>query len=141
MRELMSDSLASQRLYAIVLAAFAGVAALLSAVGIYGVLSYSVAERTREIGIRLALGAPRGALVALVVGQSALTTAVGILLGLAGAAGLTRFIRAMLFGLTPLDPGTFVVVALAFSVVAGVAAYVPVRRASRVDPLIALRAE
>jgi ABC-type antimicrobial peptide transport system permease subunit len=104
-------------------------------------MAYSVARRTREIGIRRALGAPRARVVGLVLGQSAALTAVGILVGLAGAAATTRYLQGMLFGLTPLDPSTFIIVSVLFAIVALVAAFVPARRATRVDPLVALRAE
>jgi putative ABC transport system permease protein len=141
MEHLVASSLARPRFHAILLGLFASVAAGLAAVGIYGVLAYSVSQRTREIGIRMALGAPRRQVLALVLGQSAVLILAGIFTGLAGALFLTRYLTTMLFGLTPLDPATFVGVALAFAALATVASYVPARRATNVDPLVALRNE
>jgi putative ABC transport system permease protein len=141
MNQLVSNSFARPRLYAVLLGVFAGVAVVLTAIGIYGVMAYSVAQRIREIGIRMALGAQRGDVVGLVLGQSFALTALGIVAGIAGAVAVTRYLRQMLFGLTPLDPSTFIAVASAFGVIATLAAFVPARRATRVDPLVALRCE
>jgi ABC-type antimicrobial peptide transport system permease subunit len=105
------------------------------------VIAYAVAQRTREIGIRMALGAPRAQVIGLVLRQSLLLTAAGILIGIAGAATLTRYLEGMLFGLTPLDPTTWIGVSVLFAIVAAIAAYVPARRATTIDPLHALRAE
>ena len=118
---------------------FAGVAVTLAAVGIYGVLAYAVTQRTREIGIRMALGAERSNVMGLVMGQSASLVALGIALGLAGAAAVTRYLDTMLFGLTPRDPATLITVSLTLAAVATLASYVPARRATKVDPLVALR--
>jgi putative ABC transport system permease protein len=139
MEALLSNSLSRPRLYAVLLAIFAGVAIALAAIGIYGVMAYSVTQRTREIGIRVALGAGRARVLGLVLRQSAGVTSVGIVLGLAGAAALTKYLDQLLFGLTALDPGTFVAVALFFASIAAVAAFVPARRATQVDPLRVLR--
>jgi putative ABC transport system permease protein len=141
MSQLVSNSIARPRLYAVLLGVFATVAVLLAAIGIYGVMAYSVARRTREIGIRLALGAARTDVIRLVAGQSFALTAIGIAIGLVGAAALTRYLGGLLFGLTPLDPLTFVAVAATFAVIAMFAALIPATRATRVDPLIALRYE
>ena len=141
MEKLVASSLARPRFYAVLLGLFASVAAGLAAVGIYGVLAYSVSQRTREIGIRMALGAPRRQVLALVLGQSAMLILVGILAGIGGAIFLTRYLTTMLFGLTPLDPPTFAGVAIAFAALATLASYVPARRATNVDPLVALRNE
>ena len=138
---LVASSVARQRFYAVMLAAFASVAALLAAVGIYGVLAYAVVERTREIGIRMALGAQRAQVRRTVLGRGLLLAGVGIAVGLAGATGATRYLQAMLYGVTPLDRGTFLVVAMAFAAVAGLASYLPARRATQVDPMVALRTE
>jgi putative ABC transport system permease protein len=140
MEQLVSNTMSRRRLYAVLLGVFAAGALALAVIGLYGTMSYSVAHRTREIGIRMALGAPRQAVLALVLRQSLLIALAGIALGLAGAAGLTRYLSGMLFELTPLDPGTFIVVAL-FAAVAALASLVPARRATRIDPQVALRTE
>jgi len=141
MEQLVSNSFARPRLYAVLLGIFAGVAVALTAIGIYGVMAYSVAQRIREIGIRMALGAQRGDVMGLVLRQSLVLTALGIAAGIAGAFAMTRYLQQMLFGLTALDPPTFLFVALAFGLIATLAAFVPARRATRVDPLAALRCE
>ncbi len=110
-------------------------------VGVYGVLAYGVAQRTGEIGIRMALGAQRAQVLALVLRTGLILSACGIALGLAGAAAGARILQGMLFGITPLDPATFVVVSLLFGAVAMMACYLPARRATRVDPMVALRSE
>jgi predicted permease len=141
MTRLVAGSVARERFSAIVLGAFAGVAALLAAIGIYGVLAYLVTQRNSEIGIRMALGAQRGQVLALVLRRGLILTTLGIALGLAGAAAVTRVLQGMLFGITPLDPQTFLAVALIFGLVTTFASYVPARRAARIDPMAALRAE
>jgi putative ABC transport system permease protein len=141
MEQLIAGSVARQRFYAVMLSVFASIAAILAAIGIYGVLAYGVAQRTREIGIRMALGAQRTQVLALVLRTGVTLSACGIALGLAGAAAAARILQGMLFGITPLDPATFVVVSLLFSLVAMVACYVPARRATAVDPMVALRSE
>jgi ABC-type antimicrobial peptide transport system permease subunit len=125
----------------VLLGLFALVGLGLAVIGIYGVMAYSVAQRTREIGIRVALGARGVEVIALVVKQSIALTAIGIVLGLSGSAMLSRYLEGLLFGITPLDPGTFAAAAALFALVATLAAYGPARRATGVDPLIALRAE
>jgi predicted lysophospholipase L1 biosynthesis ABC-type transport system permease subunit len=141
LNRLVASSVARQRFYTVMLAGFAAVAALLAGVGIYGVLAYAVVERIREIGIRMALGARRGQVLRAVLGRGVLLAVAGIALGLAGATGVTRYLRAMLYGVTPLDRGTFVVVAVAFTALAGIASFLPARRATQVDPMLALRTE
>ncbi len=141
MEQRLSDSVAGPRFYATLVGVFACIALVLASVGIYGVLSYAVSQCTREIGIRLALGAPRRGVLRLVLGQGCLVAAIGIGVGLAGAALVTRSLSTLLFDLTPLDPATFTAVSAVLAAVAIAACYVPARRAMRVDPIAALRAE
>jgi putative ABC transport system permease protein len=141
MERLVASNLARQRFYAVMLGVFAGVAAILAAIGIYGVLAYAVVQRTHEIGIRMALGAQRAQVLGLILRKGAMLTAAGIVLGLAGAAAGTRVLQDLLFGVTPLDPQTFIAVSLLFGLVATVASYLPARRATTVDPMVALRNE
>ena len=141
MTALMSGAISRQRLSMVVLAVFAAVAMLVAAVGLYGVVAHSVTERTREIGVRMALGAEGRQVLRLFVRQGLLTAAAGTAIGLVGAAGLTRVLESLLFGVKPTDPLTLGAVAALLLAVALVACYVPARRASRIDPLIALRAD
>jgi putative ABC transport system permease protein len=141
LREQISRSMASRRLSLALLGAFAALAFALSAVGIYGVLSYSVAQRTHEIGVRLALGAQKKDVLALILREGLTWTLVGMLLGLLLSYGLTRFIATQLYRVAALDPQTLISVALALGAVALLACYVPARRATRVDPMVALRRE
>ena len=139
MEQLVASSITRQRFYAILLGLFAAIATVLGAIGIYGVLAYAVGQRTQEIGIRMALGAERGAVLRMVLRRGIVLATIGIVLGLAGAAGLTRYLSGMLFDLTPLDPPTYAAVAILFATVALVASYLPARRATQVDPVVALR--
>jgi len=141
MTQLMSDSVARRRLSMLLLAVFAAAALLLAAVGIYGIISYSVAQRLHEMGIRMALGASRADLLRLVLGQSLWTTLAGVIIGLAGAAFLTRFMSSLLFSVRAADPATFLLVAAGLIVIALLASYIPARRATSVDPMHALRVE
>jgi putative ABC transport system permease protein len=141
MEQRVYDSVATPRFYAVVLGVFAAIAVSLAAVGVYGLMAYSVSQRTREIGIRLALGAQRSELLGLILKQGAVLTVLGVALGVIGALVLTRYLENLLFGLTPTDPATFVAVALILVVVAMAASYVPARRATKVDPVVALRYE
>jgi putative ABC transport system permease protein len=141
LEQALATSLAQRRFTMILLGGFAGVALLLAAVGIYGVVSYSVSRRTREIGIRMALGAQKQEMVRLVVGQALRLSLLGVLAGSAGAAGLTGFLKSQLYGVSAIDPATFVAVAVLLTLVALAAAWLPARRATRVDPMVALRYE
>jgi putative ABC transport system permease protein len=141
MAELVSASIAKPRFNTFVLGGFAMVALALAAVGIYGVMSHAVTQRTREIGIRMAIGAAPSRVLAAVLRQSLTLTGAGAAIGLLCAAAVTRYLESMLFELTPLDPWTFLAVGLLFLCVALLASYVPAARASRVDPLVALRHE
>jgi len=141
MEEVRSISLASQRMNLLLFGLFAALALALATIGIYGVLAYSVAQRTREIGIRLALGAHRKDVLRLVISQGMRLASLGILLGLFGAFALTRLMSGMIYGVSSTDPVTFVAVAALLGVVAIAACYIPARRATRVDPMVALRHE
>jgi putative ABC transport system permease protein len=112
---------------------------VLAVAGVFGVLAYSVAQRTREIGVRIALGATPGTILKMVLGQGLLTVAIGVAIGLAGSLLLTRTMRSMLFEVSPNDPATVVGITLLLVLIAIVASYIPARTATRVDPLIALR--
>ena len=139
MTALMSTAVATRRLSAMILAVFAIIAILIAAVGLYGVVSHSVTERTREIGLRMALGAERRMILRLFVGQGLMTAAAGVVVGVAGALSLSSWLRQIVFGVKPTDPATLALVATILLVVAAIACYVPARRATRIDPLVALR--
>ena len=141
MDEVVGASLARQRFLSLLLGIFAGVALLLAAIGTYGVLAYMVSERHREIGIRMALGAGNGQVVALVLRQGISIAAIGIVVGVAGALALSRITRSLLYGVDPADPATFGAVVAVIAVVATAACLIPMRRATRVDPLTAIRAD
>jgi putative ABC transport system permease protein len=137
----ISRSLARPRFNTLLLSIFAGTALLLTAIGIYGVLAYSVAQRTSEIGIRIALGAGKTSIFRLIVGQAMTLVGISLALGLAGAFAATRLLNSLLFGVGASDPATFAGIVILVSVVAFIAAWLPARRATRVDPIVALRAE
>ena len=141
MDDLLAASAAERQFALILFEAFALAALVLAAAGIYGVLSGSVAERTREIGVRSALGASRGGILALVLGQGLRLTALGVAIGLAAAAGASQAIAAMLFGVSRLDPVTYLSVVALLVAVSAIACGVPAWRASRLDPAKTLRAE
>ncbi len=137
----LSNSMGQRRFTMIVLGAFAAVALLLAVIGVHGVLTYTVTQRTREIGIRMALGADRSRVRSLILSQGGTLVAGGLILGLIGAFAITRLLRALLYGVSPTDPGTFLGVAVLLAVVALIASYLPAARAARVDPAVSLRSE
>jgi putative ABC transport system permease protein len=139
--QLRDESIASRRLNTLLFGVFAAIALLLASVGIYGVMSYSVAQRTREIGIRIALGAGRGDVFKLVIGQGIVLALIGVSIGLLAALALTRLMQSLLFGVSTIDPITFLLVSLILVCVALLACFVPARRALKVDPIKALRYE
>jgi putative ABC transport system permease protein len=141
MDEILGDTIADSRFNTALLSMFAGVALLLAAIGIYGVLAYTVAQRTSEIGIRMALGAQRSSVLRLVVGNGLGLTMIGVAIGVVGAIIATRTLDSLVFGVSTKDPTVFALVALALTVVAATAAAVPALRASRVDPIVALRSD
>ena len=138
---LVADSVARPRFAMFLFAVFAGVALLLSAIGIYGVISYSVTQRTGEIGIRIALGAQRSDVLQLVFVRAAKLVAFGLASGVIGALLLTRLISSMLFGVSPQDPLTFATIIALLAAISAIACWLPARRATKVDPMVALRAE
>jgi ABC-type antimicrobial peptide transport system permease subunit len=141
MEELLANTVAERRFNMLLLGVFATIALLLSAVGIYGVMSYSVVQRSHEIGVRMALGARRSDVLALVVKQGMTLVLAGLGIGLGAAFALTRVMVSLLFGVSATDPLTFAIIALLLGAVALLACYVPARRATKVDPMIALRYE
>ena len=141
MTQVVSNTVEARRFNTLLLGIFAGLATVLTSIGLYGVISYLVAQRRHEIGIRMALGAERRDVLKLVIQQGTRLALVGVGIGLLGAWGLTRFLRTRLFGVTPSDPLTFVTVSLLLMSVALLASFIPARRAAKVDPMVALRYE
>jgi putative ABC transport system permease protein len=141
MNRVRAEFTAPERLMAGLLGAFALVALVIAAIGVYGVMAYAVSQRTHEIGIRLALGAQLGDVLRLIVGQGMALAGVGLAIGLAAAFGVTRLLRSVLYGVGPADPATFAGVVLLLALSAFTAVYVPARRAARLNPLVALRAQ
>jgi putative ABC transport system permease protein len=141
MEQLLTDSVAQPRFYSLLLGSFAGLALVLAMVGVYGVMSYSVAQRTHELGIRIALGARVQDVLILVMGQAIILVMLGAVVGLGTAFALTRLLTKFLFEVNASDPMTFGAVALLLALVALIACYIPARRATKVDPLVALRYE
>jgi putative ABC transport system permease protein len=141
MEEIINDSLAQKRLTRLLLASFAGLALVLAAVGIYGVMSQLVQQTTHEIGVRMALGASPAAVLRMVLGGTLLMALAGVALGAVAALGATRLMSGLLFGVGATDPATYVGVGALLTAVALLAGYVPARRATRVDPMVVLRYE
>jgi putative ABC transport system permease protein len=141
MNDIISDSLAEKRFAMVLLGVFAALAMILSAVGIYGVISYVAAQRTQEIGIRMALGAERGTVLRMVLGEAGKMALIGVAIGLVAAFALTRLMASIIFGVSTHDPLTYLAVATLLMLVALAACYIPARRATRVDPMVALRHE
>jgi ABC-type antimicrobial peptide transport system permease subunit len=141
MNQIIARSIAERRFALELLGVFAGVALLLAAIGIYGVMSYSFSQRTHEVGVRIALGAQRLDILRMALGEGMLIVIIGLASGLVVAVIMTRFFRSMLFGVAPTDPTTFLSVSAILAVAAFLACYIPAKRATRVDPLTALREE
>jgi predicted permease len=141
MEQLVAQQTAGARTQGLLVGLFAGLAVLLAAVGIYGVMAYLVAQRTQEIGIRMALGAHRSDVLRLVVGRGLKLTLIGVAIGNGAALGLTRFLASLLYEVKPTDRVTFISVSLILTTVALLASYIPSRRATKVDPMVALRYE
>jgi len=141
MEQVMAESIWQPRLYALLFAVFAGGALLLAVIGIYGVMAYLVITRTHEIGLRMALGATARDVFKLIVGRGMMLTTVGVLLGIGGALALTRLMRGLLFNISATDPATFILIPVLLVLAAFLACFIPARRATRVDPLVALRYE
>jgi putative ABC transport system permease protein len=141
MDNILANSLSQQRFNMLLLATFSGLALLLAAIGIYSVLAYSVRRRVREIGVRMALGAQRGDILRLILGQGTKLALIGAGIGIAGALALTRLMSSQLYGVTATDPITFISVSVLIVLVALLACYIPARRATKVDPIVALRYE
>jgi putative ABC transport system permease protein len=141
MEEALSQSLANRRVYLLLLGVFAAIALLMATSGIYGLVSYAVARRTREMGIRVALGATVREILALVIRQGMLLTLIGVAMGIAGSLVLTKLISELLFGITPTDASTLIATALLFGAVSLLATYIPARRAATIDPTTAFRSE
>ena len=141
MEEAIHRALWENRIWVSLMTVFASLALIIAAVGIYGVMAYSVAQRTQEIGIRMALGAARQDVLRLVVGQAMRLTIIGVGIGLAGAYAVTRLMASVLFGVSATDPPTFIGVTVILGLSAVIAAWLPAERATRVDPMVALRSE
>ena len=139
--EVFAESIARARLTASAMSIFAGAALLLASLGVYGIVAYSVAQRSREFGIRVALGARPAQIIRMVVGQNLRIVIMGVILGIAVAIPATRLLRGLLFNVPPNDPATFVAIGVMLSVVASFASYLPARRGTRIDPVVTLKSE
>ena len=139
--EIVDDTVAQRRFSMLLLLLFALVALFLAAVGLYGVVAYTVSQRTQEIGVRMAIGAQRGDVLRMVLGDGMKLASIGVVIGIAAALALAGYVSSLLFGVTPFDPASYLVTAGMLLAVAAIACYVPARRAMGVDPLTALRAE
>jgi putative ABC transport system permease protein len=141
MKQLLDNSVSTRRITLILLALFSALSLILAAIGIYGVISYAVAQRAHEIGIRLALGAQSGDVVRMILAQGVTIAGAGVVFGICGALGLTRLMGKLLFAVSAADPSTFAAVSVVLLLISMLACYVPARRTLRVDPMIALRDE
>lgn len=141
MTDIFSDSVAQRRFNTALIVAFGALALLLAMVGVYGLMAYTVTQRTHEMGVRIALGADRSDVMKLVLGRGIRLTVMGIAFGLAMALVVTRFLSKLLFNVSQTDPATFVAVSVCLGAVALLASYIPARRAMQVDPMVALRYE
>jgi putative ABC transport system permease protein len=141
MEKIVNDSVGPRRFAMMLLSVFAATAMILAAVGIFGVMNYSVTQRTHEIGIRMALGAQTRDVLKMVLGQGMLLAVIGVAIGIVGAFMLTRVMEGLLFGVSATDPVTYVIVSLLLTGVALLACYIPARKATKVDPMVALRYE
>jgi putative ABC transport system permease protein len=141
MDQYVSDSVSPRRTNALLLAVFAALALVLASIGVYGVMTYSVTQRVHEIGIRMALGAQTPDIIKLIVGSGMTLVLAGIVMGLAGALAFTRVLSSLLYGVSASDPVTFALISVLLVLVALSASYIPARRATKVDPMIALRHE
>jgi putative ABC transport system permease protein len=141
METLLSENVSAPRFRALLLAVFAGLAVCLAMAGVYGVMAYAVGQRSSEVGLRMALGASTGSVLRLILGQGLTLAGIGLALGLAGAFAGSRLLTTMLFEVKPTDPAVYLAVAILLGVVALVASYIPARRASRIDPVSAIRQE
>jgi ABC-type antimicrobial peptide transport system permease subunit len=141
MQQIISENVAQPRFFTVLLSVFGLLAVTLAAIGAYGVISYSVRERTQEFGIRIALGADRREVLGLVLKRAMTLAGIGLVLGLVGALATTRLLGSLLFGIKPLDPATFAAASAFLFVVALLATYVPAHAATKVDPIVALRYE
>jgi putative ABC transport system permease protein len=141
MEQVVASSIAQQNFNMLLLGIFGGIALVLAAIGIYGLMSYSVEQSAHDIGVRMALGAARGDILSMIVSSGMKLAAVGLVVGVAGAVAASRLLARLLFGVKPTDPVTYAVVVVALGTVAFLACYLPARRAMRVDPIVALRQE